>query len=183
MKIRYYRDPLAPGKVAQTRDPFISSASYAEMVEKTPIPCTDAVLTLKGDKALYLVERSVYPMKGVWCLGGRIWFNDHTLHDSIARCVEIETGQHFAPERFTLVSAPHLYSWVRTRQGEFPGKNLAVTFNLQVDDKELNSIAESLKPEEYNTEFGVQRFSRERLVDEKVHQAMLDVYDDIFPSP
>ena len=179
--VRYYSDPLDPKRMVLTRDPFISAESYKEMLEKTPIPCTDAVLTVRGDKALYLAKRSVYPMKGVWVLGGRIWFNDATLNDSIARCIEIETGCKFEAKRFKQLPTPHLCSWVRIRQGDFPGKNLIISFRLEITQAELQRMSCGLKPEEYEKEFGIQRFDRQRLIDEKCHPALVDLYDEIFP--
>ncbi len=178
--IRYYQDPLDPAQIATTKDPFISDETYKEMVEKTPIPCTDVALTKKGDQALYLTKRSVYPMKGIWILGGRMWFNDATLHHSIVRCMALETGQQFELSRFKMLPTPHLYSWVKTRQGDSPGKNLAITFQLEVTKNELRKIAENLTEKEYEKEFGIQRFTRERLLSEKCHPALVDLYDEIF---
>jgi hypothetical protein len=178
--LRAYRDPLVPDVDVTVRDQWISNAAYAEMVQKSIIACTDTVMVLAGDdKAIYLGERSTFPMKGVWCLGGRIFFNDSTFESSIARCVYLETGCRFDPARFKYV-ATHLYSWVKTAQGDFPGKNLAPLFKLEVTPEELQQMAHGLKSEEYNRSFGLQRFDRTILIDERVHPAMLDAFDDIF---
>lgn len=178
--LRSYRDPLAPGMVVRVRDEWISDTTYEEMVHKTPIPCTDAILIVPDDNAIYLGKRIAYPMAGIWCLGGRIFFNDETLEDSISRCTYLETGVKFNSARFESIGPPHLYSWVKTAQGEFGGKNLAITFTLKVSPKEIQEMAQGLQPKEYDRQFGLQRFSRERLVDEGVHPAMIDLFDDIF---
>jgi hypothetical protein len=176
---RCYSDPLDPKRVVLTRNPYISDAAYSEMVEKMPIPCTDAVLTVAGDKAIYLAERCVYPMKGLWIFGGRISFNDASPEQSIARCLELETGQRFELSRFVKL-ADHLYSWVKTKQGDFPGKNLVLTYQIEVTKEELARMSASLAANEYNQDFGIQRFTRERLVNENVHPALIDLYDDIY---
>lgn len=179
--VRYYLDPLAPRRIPSIGDSFISGPSYTEMVRKSVIVCTDIVLTLVGDKALYLAKRAVYPMKGIWVLGGRVWFNDESLEESVVRCVYDKTGQEFGASRFKLLKEPHMYSWIKTRQGDFPGKNLAFTFQLEATGEEIEKIAENLSASEYDRSFGIQCFSRERLVTENVHPMLLDLFDEIFP--
>jgi hypothetical protein len=178
--MRYYSDPLDPGAPAPTENQFVSETAYAELVQKTVIACTDAIVTLSGDRAVYLAKRSIYPMKGVWVLGGRIFFNDATLADSVARCIKRETSQEFAKKRFRQLPTPHLYSWIKTAQGEFPGRNLAITFHLDASEAELENIGSHLTGAEYEQGFGIQRYTRERLLDEKCHPALLDLHDDIF---
>lgn len=179
--LRSYRDPLAPGKVVRIRSEWISDPTYAEMVQKTPIPCTDVIITLDGDdQAIYLAKRTAFPMAGIWCLGGRMFFNDETLEDSAARCIYLETGVRIDPVRFEHIGPLHLYSWVKVAQGDFGGKNLATTFRLTVNAKELELMKIGLQSREYDPQFGMQRFDRNRLVDENVHPAILDLFDNIF---
>jgi ADP-ribose pyrophosphatase YjhB (NUDIX family) len=178
-RVRSYSDPLAPDEDVRVRDQWISNSTYAEMVEKSIIPCTDSVLIVANDQALYLGKRNAYPMKGVWCLGGRIFFNDRTMEESVARCVELETGLRIKTDRFIYVCTNH-YSWVKVAQGDFYGKNLAATYVCEVTKEELEKMAHGLSEKEYDREFGLQRFDRQRLIDEHVHQAMIDVYDDLF---
>jgi hypothetical protein len=181
-KTRTYRDPLDPGQVVRQRNQWVSDQTYQEMVQKVTIPCTDTILTLSGEKAIYLGKRTALPMAGIWCLGGRIWFNDESLEDSISRCLTLETGVTIAPARFEMLPTPHLYSWVKVQQGDFGGKNLALTFKLEITQEELEKMAKGLQPKEYDKDFGLQRFTRERLIDERVHPAMLDLFDEIHPQ-
>jgi len=179
--IRAYLDPELPVEV-KVRDEWVSDQTYKEVVQKTVISCTDAIVTVIGDYgAVYLTKRSVYPMKGLWCLGGRIFFNDKTLEESVARCIALETSLQFSQNRFRFICT-HLYSWNKTNQGDFPGRNLAPLYVLEVSKEELVLMSGGLKQTEYDIEFGFQRFSRERLIDERVHPAMLDAFDDIFPN-
>lgn len=181
-KIIAYRDPLAPDVDVAIRDQWVSQASYLETAMKMVIPCTDAVVLLKGDhKALWLGKRTILPMRGIWCIGGRIFFNDRTLEESVARCVELETGLRLLPERFSYVCA-NFYSWIKVAQGDFPGKNIAAVYKCEVTEAELNQMSHGLSQTEYDRGFGLQRFDRARLVDESVHQAMVDIYDRIFPK-
>lgn len=181
-RIVTYPDPLAAGVETRIRDQWISDPTYAEMVQKMPIPCTDAIITLRGDDgAVYLGKRCVYPMMGIWCLGGRIFFNDQTMEESVARCVQIETGCRFEESRFRYLCT-NLYSWIKTAQGDFPGKNLAPLFLLEVEQDELAAMSRGLKPAEYDPAFGLQRFNRTRLIDEQVHPAMINAFDQLFPA-
>lgn len=180
-KIRTYADPEAPEVTVRIKDQWISDSSYRETVQKMIIPCTDVILTRAGDQALFLGKRSTYPMKGIWCLGGRIFFNDLTPEDSIARCLNLETGVSIPAKRFEYLCT-NFYSWTKVAQGDFFGKNMAATYHCVVTDEELHTMACGLVAAEYDKEFGLQRFDRARLVDERVHQAMLDIFDQLFPS-
>lgn len=179
--VRAYRDLLAPDVEVNVRDQWIGDAAYLELVQKTPIPCTDVVLTMGNDRAIYLGKRSTFPMCGIWGFGGRIFFNDKTLEESVARCLQLETGVHLKSKRFVYVCT-HFYSWVKVAQGDFPGKNLAITYSCRVTEAEMSKMVHGLSAKEYDREFGIQRFDRIRLIDEAVHPAMLDIYDELFPQ-
>jgi len=177
-EIGSYRDPLSP--VSLTIDnQMVSDEAYKECVQKTVIACTDAVFIVHGEPAIYLGKRAIFPMKGVWCFGGRILFNDQTPSDSVSRCIATETGLKINPGRFRLVMINH-YAWIKTAQGDFPGKNLALTYVCEVTKEELAKMPQGLSATEYDTEFGIQKFTRHRLVKERVHRAMLDVFDALF---
>ncbi len=177
-KIRSYLDPLYPVNV-QTKNQHLSDSAYTEVVQKMIIPCTDVVFYQKNPKAVYLAQRSIFPMKGVWCIGGRMWFNDKNGEESISRCVQIETGIKIVPDRFKLI-ATNLYSWSKVEQGDFPGRNLALTFSCELSPKEVELVSQGLSSKEYDKKFGLQAFDRARLEKENVHPAMLDAYKEIF---
>lgn len=139
-------------------------------------------MTVVNDvQAVYLAQRSAYPMKGIWCFGGRMFFNDDTPEDSVSRCVETETSVRLRVERFECI-ATNLYSWHRTAQGNFPGKNFAPLYKAEVTTEELDQMRRGLRSSEYDKGFGIQRFCRERLIDENVHPAMVDAFDLIWSS-
>ena len=181
MQVRSYRDPRAPEQVVQTKNPFLSDAVYAEVVQKMPIPCTDVAFTIAGDRALYLAHRNIYPQPHIWVIGGRFFFNDETPAHAIARCVKREAGLDIALERFQFVFAAY-YSWTRVTQGEHGGKNLSLTFACEITPEEKERISSSLVASEYLPGFGLQRFDRKRLVDEKCHPVLLDLFDALYPA-
>jgi len=177
--IRMYLDPLDPNREVRVEEQWISDQAYAEVARKMVVLCTDAVFTTSGDKAIYLTKRSVYPMKGIWWFGGRLFFNDASPEDAISRAIQRETAHHINPARFRFISI-HGYAWVKTAQGDFGCKNFGLTYQCEVDDVELDLMRSGLIASEYDRSFGIQRFDRERLVAENVHQALIDVYDDLF---
>jgi hypothetical protein len=181
MNVNSYRDPLAPDVEVSTRDQWISQEAYSEVVQKSIVPCTDVVFLNKKEKVLYLGKRSVLPMKGIWFMGGRMFFNDRSPQESIARCVEMETGVRIKLERFEFICT-NLYSWIKVAQGDFPGKNLGLTYGCDITAAEVEQISHGLSATEYDKEFGLQRFDRARLVDAKVHPAIIDIYDQLFPK-
>lgn len=179
---RSYRDPSAPEMVIRTEDPWIKDETYTEVVQKMVIACTDVVLTMSDEEAIYLAKRVSYPMASVWLLGGRIFFNDDSLEDSIVRCLLQETGVKFDTTRFECVSVPHLYSFAKVAQGDFGGKSICTNFRLEISENELEKMRQGLDPHEYDREFGIQRFTRGRLVAEALHPALIDLYNDIFQT-
>ncbi len=181
MNVRSYQDPTAPNIDVRIDDQFLSKSMYSEVVKKIIIPCTDVVFIMANDQAIYLAHRSVYPSAAPWVVGGRIFFNDVTPAYSMARCVRRETGMDIAPERFVFMY-PVVYSWVQTQQGNHGGKNLALTFYCEITPEEKEHISASLITSEYLSDFGLQRFDRERLVKEKCHPALIDFFDTLYPT-
>jgi hypothetical protein len=179
MFIGSFRDPAFPDRVIKTGDQYISDASYAEIVQKMPIPCTDILLIRENDEALYLVKRKVFPHPQWWTLGGRMMFNDESLEASAARCLKRESKIDVALNRFRPCGTG-FYQWARTAQAEAPGKNLAILFSLIVTREEIDFIGENLDGNEFETELGIQRFSRERLVADNCHPVLIRTYDYLF---
>ena len=182
----YSYDPSFLGAQTTTDNQFVADATYGEMVRKTVIACADVVCVVKDTRGrvgrkLYLARRNIYPMKGVWVIGGRIFFNDPTIVSSVLRSTKRETGVEFAVERF-IPLATNLYTWGKVAQGDFPGKNLACTFLLVLSEAEAAAVSGALIKGEYEPGFGLQGFTRARLGREMCHPMLLDLYDQIFPD-
>lgn len=168
-------------------DPFIHDERiYREVVQKMPISCTDVVLLCRNERGrvarkIYLAKRAIYPMKGIWVVGGRMFFNDQSFEESAFRSIKRETALVIRPERLKPV-ATNYYAWARTKQGDFPGKNVALTFLCVLTRGELEQATTSLDESEYDLAFGLQAYSRARLVEEGCHPMLIDLFDEIFPS-
>jgi len=178
-KIFSYQDPIAPDVDVRISNEWMSAETYCEVAQKMIIPCTDIVFYQRNNQTIYLGKRLVFPMKGIWFFGGRMFFNDRTPEDSSSRCIETETGLRIDPERFVLIRT-NLYSWLKTAQSNAPGKNLVMTHGCEVTDEEIIKMLHGLSEKEYDLDFGIQRFDRSRLIDQNVHLAIVDIYDQLF---
>jgi len=178
-KIRTYNDPLSPDFQPRVSNGWISDEAYREMVQKMPITCTDVVFIVKNDKAIYVGKRIALPMSGIWIFGGRMNFNDNSFEESLSRIMEIEVSHAIDPKRFNYLCT-NLYSWVVVAQGNFPGKNVGITYSCEVTKEELEKMSKGLNPKEYDLEFGIQRFDRDRLINGRIHPALVDIYRDLF---
>lgn len=177
--ISVFNDPDSPEVPVNIGDSWIDDATYLQVVQKTIVVCTDTVFIVEGEEAIYLAKRSMLPMKGIWCFGGRMLFNDPTPNDSVSRCVKRETGVLIDPKRFKQLSV-NLYSWNRILQGDFPGRNLGIMFSCKVSHEEIDQMAKGLSDKEYDTSFGIQAYNCFRIVDEKIHRALDDAYTAYF---
>ncbi len=179
-KIKTYLDPLNPQASLVIDDTWLDDDLYMKVVKKTVVSCVDAVVTVKDvPDTVYLIRRAVYPMKGLWILGGRIQFNSVNIQDAISSNVMRETKVRFSPERFKLLTVNN-YFWINCAQGNFPSKILAPLFHLEVSKEELSKISSGLIASEYEQGFGLQPFTREYLIRENVHPAILDAFDLIW---
>jgi ADP-ribose pyrophosphatase YjhB (NUDIX family) len=163
----------------QGKNPWIPEGTYETIAKSMIIPCVDIIFHTKSDRAIYLAKRVVLPMNSYWCLGGRIFFDDCTLEEAAARSITRESELNINSKRFKFV-CNHLYSWEAIAQGYFTGRNLAVIFSCEVTVDEIDKISKTLNETEFDKEFGLQRFDRQRLLDMNVHQAMIDVFDQLF---
>lgn len=177
--LKSYRDPANPKKPVTIKRPHVDDALYTKVVRSFPIPTVDVVFTVPGKKVLYLATRNVYPTPGPWYIGGRIYFNDDTLEEAMVRTMERETGMHVDATRFALVLVAY-YSWFKIKQGGV-GKNISFSFRLEVSPEELNQIGTGLAPSEYDVGSGLKAYDRKRLVREKCHPVLIDLYDAIYP--
>ena len=178
----YTEDPKYPGPIPLCKTPFIPDDTYALIVEKMAIACTDVAFRPPNEEAIYIACRNVEPMKGEWIIGGRIRADDTTLEDAIARNVKRETGLVIANERFEFVMC-NFYTWAKTSQGDFTGRNHSTTYCCVISDEELAIAMANLEKQEYVLGYGLKKFNRKQLelhVQTGGHPALLDIFNNIF---
>lgn len=175
-RIRSYEQSKAEFK---GKNPWIPEEDYQKILRAMIVPCVDIILHAGNEPAIYLAKRIVLPMDSYWCLGGRMMFADASFEEAAARSLKREGGLEINPSRFKFL-CNHLYAWQALAQGNFTGRNIAIVFSLKVSLKELNQIKKSLDKDEFDTEFGIQKFTRKRLLEENAHKAMVDIFDQLF---
>ncbi|MEK7133491.1 MAG: hypothetical protein AAB804_00280 [Patescibacteria group bacterium] len=158
---------------------WLDDPTYAAAMTGFVIVCTDAMVIDRVRRTVWLADRTILPMKGLWILGGRR-LPGEAIEASIQRCLEREARLTFARERFEYLTQNE-YVW-STRQQEprnVGSHNLADTFAIELTKDERDTVSRSLTPKEYKPG-GLREFDRQGLRDAKVHPALLDLYDLVF---
>ena len=159
---------------------FLSDGTYAEAIEGMIIVNTDVVIINRAHRSIFLANRTVYPMKGLWIIGGRR-LPGETAVESMHRCFKRETKLDIDPERFTYVRNNE-YTWSTRKQApENVGcHNKADTFLVELTRDEVRLASTGLDPNEYEPGFGLKEYDRGGLVRAGAHEALIDLYDSIF---
>lgn len=161
---------------------FLSEKAYAKVMEALIIVCADAVITNFERKTFYLAKRKTKPAQGWWWMGGRMFaFEDEV--DAVKRCFKRETSLDIERDRFRFVRM-YRYTWKdREQKPQNRGSDtLAYTFAIELSYEEIILVSQNLDEKEYEREIGLQEFNRDRMEEEHVHPAILDLYDHMFPS-
>lgn len=160
---------------------FLEEETYAKAIESLVLLCADTLIVNKNKRLVYLAHRKHKPQQGWWFLGGRI-FTGETEQSSAARCVERETVKSFPPEMFELVSINRYFFKDREQEPKnTPSDSLSFTFILNIEDAAtIQDMARHLNKDEYNVDLGIVAFDKEKLSSEKVHTAIIDIYDMLF---
>ena len=160
---------------------FLNEETYEQAMRAMIIVCTDTVIMNRKRKTIYLAKRAIKPMQGLWWIGGRRLTGENAL-SSVHRCFRRETGLDLHAMRFALVDIAE-YLWQdRQQQPQNVGShNLCHTFAVELNNTELKQAKSGLEKQEYESGFGLKEFGRYDLVQNEVHQVILDVYDKIFP--
>jgi ADP-ribose pyrophosphatase YjhB (NUDIX family) len=118
-------------------------------------------------------------MAGPWIIGGRQMAGE-IPEQAIRRCFKRETGLDVPENRFHFVLINN-YIWKdREQEPQNVGShNFALTFYIELSEEERTAV--KLVSAEYE-EFGLREFSREDLIREGAHQALIDLYDNVFIS-
>lgn len=161
---------------------LLDNKTYALAMESFVVVCTDAILANRQKGIVYLAYRRVKPMQGWWIIGGKS-FAGETPKDSIQRCFKRETSLELPKERFALIGLNRYFWKDRKQEPQNVGSdNLAYTFIVEPTPDEIVIVSQSLDPQEYDRNIGLQKFNLERLISKNVHPVILDLYQQIFSS-
>ncbi len=159
---------------------FMSEEVYAEVVKHTIIVCTDVIIINKQRKTVYLAKRCVDPMPGLWVIGGRRRKGESPIQGMLRNFYR-ETGLCIDSKRFELVDVVEYFWQTCAQEPKNVGShNIAHQFCIELSDKELDIVHKGLHTKEYDSDFGLQEFSKEDLKIAKVHPVIQDVYEKMF---
>ncbi len=166
----------------EMRGGYISEGAYGEVVDNMIIVCADVVIVDRSREVLWLAKRSVRPMRGVWWIGGRRNKGEFPV-EAMMRNFRRETCLDLPEGRFFPFPSMMEYLWQDREQApqDKGSHNLCNLFMVKLWPAELSLVAGGLTNREYDSEFGLQSFSRGRLVRDGVHPVILEAYDIIFP--
>ncbi|MFA4845813.1 MAG: NUDIX domain-containing protein [Patescibacteria group bacterium] len=166
----------------EMRGGHMGDAVFAAAVDHMIIACVDVAIVNRARRTLLLCRRRVRPMRGLWVIGGRRRKGETPI-TAMCRSFQRETGLELPEERFVFVMITE-YLWQDRQQKpvDHGSHNLAHQFVIELTDTELASAAEHLDPVEFDRFHGIQEFTRGRLVEERVHPAILQIYDTVFPE-
>ncbi len=161
---------------------FLSDNVYSKAIAAFVIVCTDTVIVDSKQRTLFLAKRAVKPMLGLWVIGSRRIAGE-TPEDSVRRCFKKETSLDIDKTRFVFATIVECFWKDREQEPQNVGcDDLNYWFTLELTPDERERTSASLDRAEYEKGFGLQEYNRERLVREKAHPALTDLYDLVFPS-
>lgn len=161
---------------------FMEEGVYTAVVDHTIIVCVDAVIVDRQARLFYLVKRVAHPMSGLWWIGGRRHKGESPV-ESMCRNFARETGLDLSAERFAFVTIVESVWQSRKQEPIDRGShNLTHQFYIELTVDERGCVGQGLDRAEYDMEYGLQAFNLERLSQEAVHPAIIDLYNMIFSN-
>jgi len=172
---KYYNFPEKPFN--QTR---IEDDKYKVFMGYFIIVCTDVVIVNPENRSIYLAYRKTKPSDYWWFIGGTRRAGESPEKSAI-RCFKRETTLRLDKSRFSLISLNEFIWPNREQKPQDKGShNLAHTFSVNLNKKELREVSNNLDSNEYYNKKGIREFSRQDLIENNVHQAVIDTYDLLF---
>jgi|CXWL01.1.fsa_nt_gi ADP-ribose pyrophosphatase YjhB (NUDIX family) len=160
---------------------FLSEEVYEQALSSLIVVCADTVIIDREHKTLWLAKRIVPPISTDWVIGGRIGAGEKE-QDGAQRIFARETSLNLPRERFSFLGMNRYICSERKQYPQEKGSDtLSYTFIAELTPEEIQIVSKNLEPQEYDLSAGLTEFSRTQLVERKVHRAIIDMYDLIFP--
>lgn len=157
---------------------YLSEEEYEKALRTFVLLCTDIVIVDKNKKTFYLAKRKHKPINNWWFIGGRMNATE-TKEESAVRCFKRETDIDIKEEDLEFVALlDH-----RFKDREQVPQNIGchtVSYVFVIPREKIDFKKVSLESEEYVRGAEFEEFDRQKIVDYKVYESMIDVYDSIF---
>ena len=160
---------------------YLEDKLYSKTLESMIVVCSDTMIFNRKEKAVYLAKRRVEPMKGWWEIGGRRFAGETTIEAAIRNFTR-ETTLKIKPSRFKFITTIENIWQNKKERPEKTGKHdLIFIFAVELNKKEIGIVSKNLDPKEYYQN-SLEKFDKKRLLKEKIHPALIEVYDKIFKN-
>lgn len=176
-----YREYSEPTKLEPF---FLPKEEYGRCIQTLPKFCVDVLPIDRSRQVFYLAKRIIEPLKdNWWFIGGRANAGEGRA-EAAARHFKTDTTLDLPSERFGQPIAFHHYTFSRRQEEpqDIGSDTPTLVFTIELDEKELLLASLNLNKKEYKAMFGLREFNLGRMVEYRVRQAILDLYDQIFPS-
>lgn len=162
----------------QMKKLFLKSQSYQKAISSMIIVCSDVMIFNRKERSVYLAKRRVKPMQGWWEIGGRRFAGETTIEAAVRNFTR-ETGLKIKPSRLKFVTQiEHIWKDRKEKPEKIGKHDIGFIFSINLNKKEINFVSQHLDPKEYTGK--LEKFDKKRLIKEKVHPTMLEVYKKIF---
>lgn len=158
----------------------LDDTEYARALQRFVPACTDVVVIDRREQLFYLAARTSKPITGWWWIGGGIQAGMSKEEAAVAG-FKREAGLTLSTERLMLVAVNDYRFKDRAQEPQDIGCHmLGYIFAVELSKEERASLV--LDPNEYQSGSKLKPFDRTGLVTSGVFPAVLDLYDDLFPS-
>ena len=165
----------------QIKSTYLENEIYLKAMESMIVVCSDIMIINRKEKAVYLVKRRVKPMQGWWQIGGRR-FAGETARETAVKNFLRETSLKINPSRFKFITTiENIWQSKKEKPIKTGKHDLIFVFTVDLNKKEIKMVSKNLDPKEY-CQNSLEKFSRKRLLKEKIHPALIEIYDKIFKN-
>jgi len=158
---------------------YLNDAEYEQAMRAFIILCSDVVFINHAQRIVYLAERIVEPVKGLWWIGGRV-LRGETFETAAVRKIHEECGIKVAEDRLKFVEIIRHMSAMRKQHPQNVGADtMTFTYFVEIQPEEVVEANLALSPTEY-APASLLPYDVSRLKEIGVHQQVLDICSLIF---
>lgn len=157
----------------------VSDIEYERAMRAFVILCADVVFVNRELCLIYLAERIVEPVKGLWWIGGRV-LRGETFETAAVRKIHEECGIKISEDRLKFIEIIRHMSAVRKQHPQNIGADtMTFTYYVEIQPDEIVAANLALSPTEY-TPASLLPYDVSRIKEVGVRQQVLDICSRIF---
>ncbi|MCL5004777.1 MAG: NUDIX domain-containing protein [Patescibacteria group bacterium] len=158
---------------------YLKNKTYSKAMESMIVVCSDVMIFNRKEKAVYLAKRRVKPMKGLWEIGGRRFAGETALKAAVRNFTR-ETTLKIKSSRLKFITTiENIWQSRKEKPIKIGKHDLIFVFAVNLNKKEIEIVSKNLGSKEYHQN-SLEKFDKKRLLKEKVHPALIEIYNKIF---